>query len=56
MITNEEQLVNFGGSLNTMKSFIGEENGATETGLEALVMEKGMRRRSKSVYAAMKLA
>jgi hypothetical protein len=41
---------NLGGGLTSMKTGINDENGATETGLEALVMEKGMRRRSKSIY------
>ena len=46
------ELMSNGGKLNTMKSIIPEENG-TETGLEALVMEHGMKRR-KSVYEEVK--
>jgi hypothetical protein len=46
------ELMSHGGKLNTMKSIIPEQNG-TETGLEALVMEHGMKRR-KSIYEEVK--
>ena len=46
------ELMSNGGKLNTMKSIIPEQNG-TETGLEALVMEHGMKRR-KSIYEEVK--